>query len=149
MFAPRPEVAIREMLRVLRPGGTLAFSTWPPELLVGRTMALTATYMPAPPGVSSPALWGDTAVIRERLGNMVKDIVFDRRSILVPALSPQHFRTTLERTAGPLVKVVETLRSKDPDRLETFRREFDGVIAQYLESNVVRQDYLLTRAIKV
>src|SRR5437762_5497353 len=29
MFAPRPEVAIREMLRVLKPGGTIAFSTWP------------------------------------------------------------------------------------------------------------------------
>ena len=35
MFAPRPEVAIQEMLRVLRPGGTIAFSTWPPELFMG------------------------------------------------------------------------------------------------------------------
>ncbi|MEO7246339.1 MAG: BTAD domain-containing putative transcriptional regulator [Rubrivivax sp.] len=32
MFAPRPDVAIAEMLRVLKPGGTIAFSTWPPEL---------------------------------------------------------------------------------------------------------------------
>lgn len=34
MFAPRPEVAIAEMLRMLRPGGTIAFSTWPPEQLL-------------------------------------------------------------------------------------------------------------------
>src|SRR5258705_6009830 len=40
IFAPRPEVAIAEMLRVLKPGGTIAFSTWPPELLVGQTGAL-------------------------------------------------------------------------------------------------------------
>ena len=40
MFAPRPEVAVREMLRVLRPGGTLAFSTWPPELFTGKIFAL-------------------------------------------------------------------------------------------------------------
>jgi len=33
MFAPRPDVAVREMLRVLRPGGTIAFATWPPEML--------------------------------------------------------------------------------------------------------------------
>ncbi len=35
IFAPRPEVALGEMLRVLKPGGTIAFSTWPPELFVG------------------------------------------------------------------------------------------------------------------
>ena len=27
MFAPRPEIAVAEMLRVLKPGGTIAFST--------------------------------------------------------------------------------------------------------------------------
>src|ERR1043165_3672872 len=48
MFAPRPEVAVREMLRVLKPGGTLAFSTWPPECLVGRTSGVTARYAPPP-----------------------------------------------------------------------------------------------------
>ena len=35
MFAPRAEVATREMLRVLKPAGRIAFSTWPPELLTG------------------------------------------------------------------------------------------------------------------
>ncbi|WP_429570898.1 class I SAM-dependent methyltransferase [Paraburkholderia sp. JPY419] len=35
IFAPRPEVAIVEILRVLKPGGTIAFSTWPPEDFVG------------------------------------------------------------------------------------------------------------------
>jgi SAM-dependent methyltransferase len=40
MFAPRPDVAVKEMLRVLKPGGTLAFSTWPPELFTGRMFAL-------------------------------------------------------------------------------------------------------------
>src|SRR5215471_17857484 len=34
MFAPRPELAVAEMLRVLRPGGRIAFSTWPPELYI-------------------------------------------------------------------------------------------------------------------
>jgi SAM-dependent methyltransferase len=90
IFAPRPEMAIREMLRVLRPGGTIAFSTWPPELMVGRSFTLIASYMPPPPpGVSPPPQWGDPNIVRERLGSAVKDIVFDRRTMLVPALSPQ------------------------------------------------------------
>ena len=42
MFAPRHDIALSEMLRVLKPKGIIAFSTWPPELLTGRLFALTA-----------------------------------------------------------------------------------------------------------
>jgi SAM-dependent methyltransferase len=149
IFAPRPEVATAEMLRVLKPGGTLAFSTWPPELLVGSTVAISARYMPPPPhALPSPILWGDPNVVRQRLGSAVKDILFDRDRMLVPALSPQHHRLNVERTAGPVVKLVEWLSVNDPERLRAFREEFDGVVAQYFEDNLVRQDYLLTRATK-
>jgi SAM-dependent methyltransferase len=150
IFAPRPEVAVREMLRVLRPGGTLAFSSWPPELLVGRTAALAARYMPPPPpGVAPPMLWGDPNVIRERLGGGVRDLTFDRACMLVPALSPQHFRGNAERAVGPLVKLVESLSVTDPAKLEELRKEFDAIVAAYHGDNLVRQDYLMTRAAKV
>jgi ubiquinone/menaquinone biosynthesis C-methylase UbiE len=33
IFAPRPAVVAREMLRVLKQGGRIAFSTWPPSIL--------------------------------------------------------------------------------------------------------------------
>ena len=149
IFAPRPEVAIAEMLRVLAPGGTIAFSTWPPELFIGRLFALTARYMPPPPiAVAPPAQWGDPNVIRTRLGDRVRDVTFDRQRMLVPALSVAHCRTAIERTAGPVMKVVETLAASDPARLAEFRAESDALIAEYLADNQVRQDYLLTRATK-
>src|SRR5207237_3503325 len=72
IFAPRPEVAVAEMLRVLKPGGTIAFSTWPPDFYVGRSFALGSKYLPPPPDVPSPILWGDPNVIRTRLGSKVK-----------------------------------------------------------------------------
>lgn len=149
IFAPRPEVAIAEMLRVLKPGGTVAFATWPPEHYVGRSFLLTAKYMPPPPGVPSPVLWGDPRVIQERLGNKVKDIEFERASMLVPVLSPQLHRANGERTIGPLVKLVETLSTSDPAKLAQFRSEAEALTAEYLEGNILRQDYLLTRAIKI
>jgi SAM-dependent methyltransferase len=150
MFAPRPELAVAEMLRVLKPGGMIAFATWPPELLVGRMFALTARYAPPPPpGIAPPPQWGDPGIVTQRLGNAVRDIVFDRGRMAVPSLSPQHFRRNMERALGPLIKVVETLSATDPARLATFRSEYQALIAEYYEDNTVRQDYLLTRASKI
>jgi len=150
IFAPRAEVALAEMLRVLKPGGTIAFSTWPPELLVGRTFALLASYLPPPPpGVSTPPEWGDPTVVRERLGARVGDIAFDRATMLVPALSPKHYRSFTERTAGPTAKLVESLAVSNPPKLATFRREYEALVAEYFEDNVIRQDYLITRAKKI
>ena len=150
IFAPRPEVATGEMLRVLRPGGTIAFSTWPPEHYAGRIGALIARNLPPPPpGFAVPQMWGDVNIVRERLGEAVRDLTFNRDVLWAPALSPQHFRELAERSAGPLVTMVETLSVADPTRLETFRREYEAIASEYLEDNVLRQDYLLTRATKV
>ena len=150
IFAPRPEVAVAQMLRVLKPGGIIAFATWPPELFTGRMFMITARYAPPPPpGVAPPPQWGDPGIVLERLGKAVKDVVFDRATMRVPALSPQHFRTTLERTAGPVIKVVESLSASDPAKLAAFRSEYEALISEYYAENTVRQNYLLTRAVKI
>jgi SAM-dependent methyltransferase len=150
MFAPRPEVAVGEMLRVLKPGGTIAFSTWPPELLVGRLFALTASYMPPlPPGVTPPPLWGDPNIVRERLGTRVRDLRFDRPTMVVPALSARHQRESFERNAGPVMKLVEMLSASDPAKLEEYRRACEALVAEYLDGNLLRQGYLMTKATKV
>jgi SAM-dependent methyltransferase len=150
IFAPRPDVATAEMLHVLKPGGTIAFATWPPELFMGRMFAITARYAPPPPpGVPPPAKWGDPGIMAQRLGRAVRDVVFDRGRVHTPALSPQHFRMNIERTAGPVIKVVESLSASDPAKLAAFRNEYEALVAEYHEDNLVRQDYLLTRALKV
>ena len=150
MFAPRPQVAVAEMLRVLKPGGTVAFSTWPPELFLGRVFALVGRYGPPPlPGVAPPAAWGDPNVVRERIGGGVKDVVFDRQRLEVPALSPQHSRDFMERTAGPVIKLVESLSQGDPAKLAAFRKEYEALVGEYFDANLIRQDYLMTRATKI
>jgi len=149
IFAPRPALAIGEMLRVLKPGGTIAFSTWPPELFTGSMFRLVSTYMPPPPpGVSPPPQWGDQNIVRERLGNTVRDITFERGTVLAPALSPQHFRAMTERTAGPMIKLVENLSANDPSKLAAFRQQYDALVTEYFRENTVQQDFLMTRATK-
>ncbi|HEU4724953.1 MAG TPA: class I SAM-dependent methyltransferase [Candidatus Eisenbacteria bacterium] len=150
MFAPRPDVVLGEMLRVLKPGGTIAFSTWPPEHSVGKMFLLMSSYMPPPPiEVPPPVLWGDPNIVRQRLGGAVKEIAFSREVMRVPTLSPEHIRVNSEKSVGPLIKLVEALSEKAPDRLAAFRREYDRLAAEYIEDNALRQDYLMTRALKV
>ncbi len=148
MFAPRPEIAVAEMLRVLKPGGRIAFSTWPPELFIGRMFNLVGQYLPPPPGVPPVALWGDPNVVRERLGDKVADLAFEREAMYVPALSPPHVRESFEATAAPVVKLVQNLKD-DPARLARFRSELETLIAAYTRGNLVRQQYLMTRATKL
>lgn len=149
MFAPRPEIAVRELLRVLKPGGTIAFSTWPPELLVGRMFALIGRYSPPPPpGASPPHQWGDPNTVRERLGDAVSDIFFDRDVMYFQILSPQHQRLFLEANVGPVGKLVEGLGRSDPAKLATFRADLEQLMGLYFDDNRIKQDYLLTRARK-
>ena len=111
--------------------------------------ALVGQYMPPPPpGVSPPPQWGDPATIRERLGSAVRDIVFDRDRLTAPALSIPHYRDVTEKTAGPVVKLVESLSTSDPAKLAQFRAAYDALTALYFEQNSVHQDYLMTRATK-
>lgn len=147
MFAPRPEVAIAEMLRVLKPGGTIAFSTWPPEHFVGQMFALIGKHMPPPPGVAPPPQWGDPNIIRQRLGDAVTDIAFDRGVMAYPVLSPQHYRKSIEETLGPVVKLVASLKD-DPAKLGAFRSEVNAFMQRNLQDNAVHQHFLMTRATK-
>jgi SAM-dependent methyltransferase len=154
IFAPRPAVVLSEMLRVLKPGGRLAFATWPPEHFTGRMFALVNDYLPSPPAGAAPAaapvLWGDPNVVRERLGTAVKDLTFDRATLTAPALSMAHFRTAQEKTIGPLTKLVASLES-DPAKLAELRAAFDRLARDAYDEvdNTIRMPVLLTRATKV
>ena len=148
MFAPRPEIAIAEMLRVLKPRGRIAFSTWPPELFVGLLFGLVAKYVPTPPGAAPPPAWGDPNVIRQRLAGSVNALEFHRDEMLVPALSAQHYRMTMERTIGPVAKAVAVF-ANDAPRLAEFRAEIEALVGKFLQNNIVRQSFLMTRATKV
>jgi SAM-dependent methyltransferase len=146
IFAPRPEVAIAEMRRVLKSSGRIAFATWPPDRLVGKLFQFIGRNSPPlPPGVAPPSLWGDKATIAERLGRDFKDLEFDRGIMTVPALSVPHYRAFIEGSVGPLQKLVESL-ADSPQRLEALRREFDTLCSPYYDANVVTQEFLLTRA---
>lgn len=146
IFAPRPELVISEIRRVLKPRGRVAFVTWPPEHLVGRTFAFIGRHSPPPPaGAAPPPQWGNPEIVRERLAASFETPFFMRGVMRVPALSLQHFRLATEKSVGPMQKLVESLAGQ-PEKLSAIRAEYDALVRPYFSQNVVRQDYLLTLA---
>lgn len=146
MFAPRPEIAIAEMRRVLNPGGRIAFATWPPEHLVARIFGFVGKHSPPPPpGASPPAQWGTPALVAERLGDRFETPFFERGTMRFPALSLGHYRAFMEASVGPMQKLIEA-HAGDAAKLAALRAEFEVLAAPYFSDNVVNQSYLLTRA---
>lgn len=73
MFAPRPERVATELIRVCRPGGVIVMANWTPQGFVGKTFQIMAKMVPPPP-IPSPLMWGDEAIVRQRLGPGTKHI---------------------------------------------------------------------------
>lgn len=85
MFAPRHELAAREMARVLRAGGTIGIVSWTPEGSIGRFFMILAGYMPSPPEFASPpVLWGSPDHVRQIFEGTGVDLTFKRETVESP-----------------------------------------------------------------
>lgn len=72
MFAPHHQAAADEVVRVCRPGGTVALLSWTPEGMLGKLFATMKPFMPPPPpGAQPPPLWGSEAHLAELFADRV------------------------------------------------------------------------------
>jgi SAM-dependent methyltransferase len=113
MFAPRPERVAAELLRVSRPGGTIAMGNWTKEGFIGRMFKTFARFI-APSGMPAPVLWGDESVVRERFGVGVSELRLTRITYrfdypFAPAEVVEFFR----RYYGPTTRAFATLGEAD------------------------------------
>jgi SAM-dependent methyltransferase len=81
MFAPRPDKVSAELVRVCRPGGRIGMGNWTPTGFIGQMFKIVGKHVPPPAQMPSPLLWGVENVVRERLGEAVSEINFERRLI--------------------------------------------------------------------
>jgi hypothetical protein len=64
MFAPRPDLVAKELLRVCVPAGTIAMANWTPQGFIGQMFKTVSTFI-APSGMPSPVLWGNEPTVRD------------------------------------------------------------------------------------
>lgn len=147
MFAPDHESTAKEMLRVLRKGGRIGFTTWSSDLAMGRMFSVVSKYAPTTP-TSSPIEWGNPDRVKDLLTG-VKELYFERDTINFPTLSPNHYWKDMSTKSGSMVLLIESLlKSYNNEKLESLRKEYLKAIEPYIVDNAVRLGYLITVATK-
>lgn len=144
MFAPRPELVAKELLRVCTPGGTMAMANWTPQGFVGQMFKTISKFI-APSGMPSPVLWGEETTVRVRLGKGVSELQLVRRHYTFsypfpPSEVVEFFRINYGPTNQAFASLDaggrERLRQELEDLWSAHNRAGEGctmVSAEYLE----------------
>jgi SAM-dependent methyltransferase len=143
MFAPDHHRAARELVRVTRPGGTIALASWTPDSFVGSMFRTVASHTP-PPGLGSPMLWGVEDHLAELFGVDV-EWAHRRRTFTFRFASAEAFLDTFASYYGPTLKALEAAgggRDSLADDLSDLARSWNrleqpgpiAVPSAYLES---------------
>lgn len=149
MFAPRPELVARELLRVCSPGGTIAMGNWTPEGFVGQMFKTFAKFI-APSGMPAPVLWGDETVVRRRLGHGTSQLTMRRRQYTFtypfpPAEVVEFFRQYYGPTNVAFASLDENSARSLREELEALWSSHNRGIA---ELTVVPAEYLEVIAVR-
>src|SRR3954453_8762258 len=119
MFAPDHPRAAAELLRVCRPGGTIALASWTPDGFIGELFRTVAAHVPPPAGVKSPMLWGTESHLRELLGAGIESLSVTERTFTFRFPSAQQFVTFFRTWYGPTVKAFGALENGARDALKS------------------------------
>jgi SAM-dependent methyltransferase len=114
MFAPRHEVAARELARALRPDGRLAVCGWTPEGHMGEFFQALGGYLPQPPRFASPPLlWGSEDHVRGLFAGTGVTLEFARETVEFPRFASIDDELEFATTKfGPLIMARPLLESQ-------------------------------------
>jgi len=118
MFAADQERAAAELLRVSRPGATIALANWTPSSFVGEMFRTVARHVPPPAGVRSPLEWGTEARLAELIGNGVSELLVRPRAFVFRFRSPSDFVDFFRTNYGPVHRAFAALDDEGRGQLE-------------------------------
>jgi SAM-dependent methyltransferase len=147
MFAPRHQAVADELVRVCRPGGTIALLSWTPDGMIGALFRAMGPFAPPPPpGAQPPPLWGSEDHVRELFGERVDLSTLDRGSLEVTAFARprdygEHFKARYGPTIAARANAAKNGREAEFD--ETLDRFCDEWNRGTADRGRFEMDYLL------
>jgi hypothetical protein len=133
----------RELLRVVRGGGRIGMANWTPEGFIGQLFGVIGGYIPPPPGLQSPALWGTEPRIVELFGPQAIGIRCERRNFSFRYRSAAHWIEVFRNFYGPTHKAYAAL---DPTRQARLTEDITALLERLnvggANSLVVPGEYL-------
>jgi SAM-dependent methyltransferase len=109
MFAPDQGRAAAELLRVCRPGGTIALANWTPDGFIGAMLRTVGRHVPPPAGVAPPTRWGTREGLAELIGDGVTGMRVRPREFAFRFRSAADFVGFFRQHYGPVHRAFAAL----------------------------------------
>jgi SAM-dependent methyltransferase len=158
IFAPDHARTAAELVRVCRPGGTIALANWTPDGYGGAFFGLLVRHVPSSPAGTEasvpPTAWGDPGYLRELFGDRVEDLTCRGRTLNLDFTGAPEELFELYRTFfGPVLATRAALAAA-PARLAAFDHDLvEFVRNENLEAGTPGQgryqfEYLVVTAVR-
>jgi 2-polyprenyl-6-hydroxyphenyl methylase/3-demethylubiquinone-9 3-methyltransferase len=145
MFAPDHRLAAAELVRVCRPGGLVAMTTWANDGFAGELFKLSGSFLPPPPGAQTPPLWGIEAHVTETFESVGARPALTRETVVLEWPSREDAVRDYLENFGPFVMARRALEPQD--RWSEFQEAFRSLVERFAESDGgmarIGADYLL------
>jgi SAM-dependent methyltransferase len=146
MFAPDHFRAAAELVRVCRPGGRIAMTTWVNDGFAGELFKLTGSFMPPPPpGVQPPPLWGVEEHIEEVFAAVGAAVAIERETVDFEFPSVEDAVQRYAEDFGPFVIARGALEPQG--RWEEFLQVFADLVRRFNPASngtaKIRSDYFV------
>ncbi len=134
MFAPRHEVAARELVRVLRTGGRMGLCSWTPHSSIAALMrTLMGALPPAPEFAHPPPLWGSEDHVKSLFKGSGLELDFERGAVEFLFDSVEGALRIYETKWGPFVTARKLLAPQG--RWTAVRAELAGELERHNTSS--------------
>jgi ubiquinone/menaquinone biosynthesis C-methylase UbiE len=117
MFAPDHQRAASEIMRVARPGASVALASWTPTGFLGDMFGVMTGHVPPPAGVPSPMLWGTESHLGALFGDAIVETTSTKQTQSFRFTSAEEFVDYFRRWYGPTLKAFAALEPDQQQRL--------------------------------